>query len=989
MAEAESVLHKRPKMASSALLSIEDAFLESSALEEANKGQTTVAPTSPPAFQETAPDTNGCVSSPVLSPPIVTPAKPSTLKKSGKKKPNKSSKDLNSKHSKKTFYTRFDQCDGDSEECPYSDLESVPKILCPKALERQKKSPAPVQPPVAAAKEVKKQPEVQTGLWFSKSGKDRRPKTISPVPDRTLFGKVPNRKRSSPVVGKKPLAPASASGPTDHSGLPEKPKTPVPAETNPTSEQAEQLKCKNGPAATRTSDRAAHSAEKPLVPVEAGRPSHKGGHSKGRHIVNDTRHHVTRTEADNSDSKKASKPNTGGALDGQSRISHSVKDAAQPEQCEDARKAKPDAKSAGSEGGDVQEAPGDGLDVKAAEREEQARLMAKCRMPFVKLIRKEVQVGNASVSAGSSDHPECTDIRKALDASVTRVPKKSECAGSSASVSVGQEAKSEPAKVAVKKVKASSGTSLLCLSSEPVKIFLSSNMSKLSETGRPEEERRRLTISPNTGAHPPPPPPTPPPAPSRKPTQSPELSDSSDPAPPAPAPSQQPVTLDSTSVPSNESSKGVVPKPKRSSGKVSKHVLPEQPAHLPASNRLMTRALKAMQEQEKCAKARKVHKQQEALVACASKNSTRTPEAKLETNARCKNNGELDRDTFSSCSTPTAVSSDTTDFEADVKSEDEDLSISSTPPMDFIPLTSRIKSKKEDHSPDVCSSSLRSSPFSFVNAFKNLEEVSFQSLTNEADGKPVSFKANKNYKYSTILMMLKDLHDARERDGTPLELQIGPPSAHVKKEPLVMPGELTTPGSRELAEQINDNNHLNPNKFTQNEERPWLVSRRPCSHKGNSTRIKKKANRRVPSQPSRSGPGFPGLESPAAVDSSGVASPVQSVLDLKSSNWERLTGGHEGVTRDETKRWSRVAEDLENMVPLEQRACSAALCLEQPNGLLADYSETGPRLMRNVGEGDRSRTGKEREFGRLIQSNLIKPELELYFILFHDNIWLP
>lgn len=365
-----------------------------------------------------------------------------------------------------------------------------------------------------------------------------------------------------------------------------------------------------------------------------------------------------------------------------------------------------------------------------------------------------------------------------------------------------------------------------------------------------------------------------------------------------------------------------------------------------------------MQEQEKCGKARKVQKQQEALAACASKTSTRTPGAKPErpvkTNAHCKSNGELDRDSFSGCSTPTLVSSDTTDFEADVKSEDEDLSISSTPPMDFIPLTSRIKSKKEDHSSEVCSS-----PFSFVNAFKNVEEVSFQSLTNEADGKPVSFKANKNYKYSTILMMLKDLHDARERDGTPLELQIGPPSAHVKKEPLVMPGEATTPGNHELAEQTNDNNHLNPKKFIQNEERPWLVSKRPYIHKGNSNRIKKKANRRVPSQPSRSGPGFPGLESPAAADSSGVASQIQSVLDIKSSNWERLTGGHEGVTRDETKRWSRVTENLENMVPLEQRACSTALGLEPPNGLLADYSEADPRLMRNVGEGDKSRTGKE------------------------------
>lgn len=401
-------------------------------------------------------------------------------------------------------------------------------------------------------------------------------------------------------------------------------------------------------------------------------------------------------------------------------------------------------------------------------------------------------------------------------------------------------------------------------------------------------------------------------------------------------------------------------------------MLPEQPAHLPASSRLMTRALRAMQEQEKSGRARKVQKQQEALLACTSRNSPRGPEAKAErptkASARCKSNGELEREAFSGRSTPTALSSDTTDFEADVKSEDEDLSISSTPPMDFIPLTSRVKSKKEDHSSEMCSSSSRSPPFSFMKAFKHLEEVSFQSLTSEADGKPVSFKANKNYKYSTILMMLKDLHDARERDGTPLELQIGPPSAHVKEEPSVMPGEVVAPpGNPEVTEQA-DNNHLNPKKVPQNEERQWLVSKRPHVQKGNLNRMKKKASRRVPSQPPRSGPGFPGLESPAAADAPGVASPVpvpvpvQSVLDVKSSNWERLAGGLEGVTREEAKRWSRVAENLENLVPLEPRACSTALVgLEQPNGLLGDYSQTSPRLVRNGGEAEKSRTGEEEE----------------------------
>lgn len=958
MAEAESVLQKRPKMAASALLSIEDAFLESSAQEEANKDQTTASPTPPPAVQEAA-CTNGCVLSPVLSPPTTTPAKPSTLKKSGKKKPNKSSRHLNSKHSKTSFYNSFDQCDQDSEECPYSDLESVPKILCPKALERQQKVPAAVLTSVAAVKEVKKQPEVQSGLWFSKAGKDRRPKTISPVPDRTLFSKVPSKKKSSPVVSKKSLVPGSCCGRPDPSGPSEKPKTPVPAETEPTSEQVEHLKCKNGPAASRTFGRGSSPAEKSPVPVDTGGPPHKDCPSKGRHPVNDTTHDVTRAAPENSDTKKVFKPDAEGDLDVQTRVSGGVESVAPSEQAEAAGGTKPTGSSSEvPEDIEADETSGDGLDFNATEREKQARLRAKCRMPFVKLIRKELQFQNPGVTVSSGDHPECTQMKKTLDTNVSDSPETSDGADDIPSCSLGQEAKSGPATVSVKKVKAS-GTSILCLSSEPVKTVLSSDVSRLSdETGSPEEEGIHLNVSPNAVAHPPLPLPSPPP---RKSTSSSVPSDSSGPTGPAPLPSPQLVTLGSTDVPSYESTKEVVHKTKRASGKASRHVLPEQPAHLPASSRLMTRALKAMQEQEKCGKARKVHKQQEDLVVCTSKTSTRHPEAKRERpvkmNVRSKNNG--DRDSFSGCSTPTVVSSETTDFEAYVKSEDEDLSISSTPPMDFIPLTSRLQSKKEDRSSEGCSSSLCSSPFSFMNAFKNLEEVSFQSLTNEADGKPVSFKANKNYKFSTFLMMLKDLHDTRERDGTPLELQIGPPSAHVKKEPLVMPGEVPTAGKHEQSEHINDNNHLNPNKFTQSKDRTWLVSKRPCIRKANSNRMKKKANRRVPSQPSRSGPGFPGLESPPAVDSSGVGPQIQSVLDVKSNNWERPTGGHEAVTIDEAERWSRVTENLENMMPLKQRACGAALGLEQPNGLLADCSETNPWLMRNVGDDDKSRTGKD------------------------------
>uniref|UniRef100_A0A8C6MC56 Histone-lysine N-methyltransferase, H3 lysine-36 specific n=1 Tax=Nothobranchius furzeri TaxID=105023 RepID=A0A8C6MC56_NOTFU len=386
VAEAESVLPGRPKLTSSMSSSTDSTFPCSSAVEGENKPHPTfpppVSPTS--ALSETLHITNGSISSTGTP-----PRKPSTLKKpSGKKKQNKSLKDTWSKNSKKTLNCSPDQSERDNGECPYSDLESVPKILCPKALERQPKL-VPAQPSVTVAKELKKQPEIQSGLWFSKSGKDRRPKTTSSVPDRSLFSKVPCKKKNISTVSKKTLVSFASS-----------------------------------------------------------------------------------------------------------------------------------------------------------------------------------------FGGGSND---------------------------------------------------------------------------------------------------------------------------------------------------------------------------QQPAHLPASNRLMTRALKAMHEVD-------------------------------------QKQGKAQHEVEQNCSSPSLILSDSND----VKSEDEDLS---TPPMDFIPLTSKVKARPEDQSLNTQPPLPPTSPFSFINDFKNAEVVSFQSLASKNNGKPISFKTDTNYKFSTFLMMLKDLHDTREREGAPLELEIGPPSAHVKEEPSMLPQE--------------------------------------------------------------------------------------------------------------------------------------------------------------------------------------------------------
>uniref|UniRef100_A0A665XBP7 Histone-lysine N-methyltransferase, H3 lysine-36 specific n=1 Tax=Echeneis naucrates TaxID=173247 RepID=A0A665XBP7_ECHNA len=202
-----------------------------------------------------------------------------------------------------------------------------------------------------------------------------------------------------------------------------------------------------------------------------------------------------------------------------------------------------------------------------------------------------------------------------------------------------------------------------------------------------------------------------------------------------------------------------------------------------------------------------------------------------------------DRDTLSSCSSPRLMLSDSTDIEADVKSEDEYLSISSTPPMDFIPLTSKVKAKREDQSSNNCSSSSPSSPFSFMKAFKNVEQVSFQSVPNDANGKPISFKPDTNYKFSTFLMMLKDLHDTREREGAPLELEIGPPSAHVKEEPLVMPGGTKPTGQDDVV----NNSKSSPDEIMiiHTEGRTRKMSKRPYNRRGNSHKRIRKPSKRL------------------------------------------------------------------------------------------------------------------------------------------------
>ncbi|RVE64229.1 hypothetical protein OJAV_G00144460 [Oryzias javanicus] len=421
-------------------------------------------------------------------------------------------------------------------------------------------------------------------------------------------------------------------------------------------------------------------------------------------------------------------------------------------------------------------------------------------------------------------------------------------------------------------------------------------------------------------------------------------------------------------------------KPKKVSSKSKRvrdvnKVLQTQPAHLPASNRLMTRALRAMNDSTKQDKVGKKAEQKQILKSFRKADKVvknHKPKHEFHTKVKAlkshhSDKGERDQGKISSSSSFSLMFSDSNDSE-DVKSEDEDLSISSTPPMDFIPLTSKVKAKYEGQSSDKYSTS-PPSPFSFLRAFKNVEEVSFQSLGADRSGKPISLKPKPNCKFSTFLMMLKDLHDTRERDGTPLELEIGPPSAHVKEEPLVMPGENASAGrdqesasggqDQETAYALSDSSAITDKSVEAlNEGGASQTLKKPSNRRGNSGWFKRKPNRRAPCSPAKSGPGFPGLESllemmptEDSLENMGWSS---RVVDFQSSSWEERAGGSDLVVGEEHEEslWSRAKENLTVPVPLEQRECG--MVEEQPNCLISDFVKRDSIFAHKSGEEDKT-----------------------------------
>lgn len=994
MAEAESVLPGRPKMASMSF-SMDDLCHFSSPPESEKKTQPTFTPFTLPActLSETSHLTNGSLPS-----PIITPEKPSTLGKSSSKKKSKSSKDPNSKHAKKTLHSSPKDADRNNEECPYSDLESVPKILCPKALERQTNS-VPSQPSVMVAKELKKQPEVQSGLWFSKSGKDRRPKTTSPIPDRSLFSKAPSKKKNSSTVCKKTLVtstPSYVSGSGDPVLLLDKNK---PAETSAVPQKTSTLNCTNNQAGIKTSDSVEASVDQPdSLDRENNLPSVQVVCLKARPSFTKSKESVTDPssgKSEDTDDKRAPELSKNVDSDGQSSLlkskknvsetKNSVKNATKPVNdtiFDQEKKTDETIKPC------LQSKSNDSLSI----LEKQKNLVSKCRLPYVKLIRKEIKDRRYLNSSGTFFLADlCKEKEKGSDVTKTcESPQKESRTSASKDHSVA-----EPEKVSVKKVKTIdrsgklhlstdqsvgsrtevSGVSTVDLGSklveeEPVLNAKSSKESQSSskQTDHSECKNNPGSVVPNKSSEP------------ENGAEEHVSSISPSTANAVPGHREEEPQCENSLTPESFHPG----KPKKVSSKCKRvrdvnKVLGTQPAHLPASNRLMTRALRAMNDSTKQDKVGKKAEQKQIHKSFRKADQVvKNHKLKHEFQTKIKalkshhtDKSELGQGKISSNCSPSLMLSDSNDSE-DVKSEDEDLSISSTPPMDFIPLTSKVKTKYEGQSSDKYSPS-PPSPFSFLRAFRNVEEVSFQSLGADRSGKPISLKPKPNCKFSTFLMMLKDLHDTRERDGAPLELEIGPPSAHVKEEPLVMPGEDASAGrdqetssagqDQETAYALSDSSAITDKSveaFT--EGGASRTPKKSSNRRGNAGWFKRKPNRRAPCSPAKSGPGFPGLESllemMPAEDSLENMEWSSRVVDFQSSSWEERAGGSDVVVCEEHEEnpWIRAKENLTVPVPLEQRECGTAE--EQPSCLISDFVKRDSSFAHNSGEEDKTPGGK-------------------------------
>lgn len=208
-----------------------------------------------------------------------------------------------------------------------------------------------------------------------------------------------------------------------------------------------------------------------------------------------------------------------------------------------------------------------------------------------------------------------------------------------------------------------------------------------------------------------------------------------------------------------------------------KKSLDKRVACLPASSRLMTRALKAMEDarlqqpSSQDLKPSLPSGESESDVRCVSK--VKAARQKILPGPDLKAGVNSD-----AVSKPSLDPSDSQDNEVAVKSEDESCVIPSGPVV-----FNASELKKENQLPEASVLST-ASPFRVnIQGGEDMKEITFKSLENKKNGKSTTFRPDANYKYSTFLMLLKDIHDSREKDGRPLVMEPLPTKKLIKEEP--------------------------------------------------------------------------------------------------------------------------------------------------------------------------------------------------------------
>ncbi|XP_051534230.1 histone-lysine N-methyltransferase, H3 lysine-36 specific-like [Myxocyprinus asiaticus] len=204
---------------------------------------------------------------------------------------------------------------------------------------------------------------------------------------------------------------------------------------------------------------------------------------------------------------------------------------------------------------------------------------------------------------------------------------------------------------------------------------------------------------------------------------------------------------------------------------------------LPASSRLMTRALKAMEEAE--------HMQNQ--LSNQIQESTSNVETENSSYFTLPDKEGVDNTSSHKMATTenhdqkkdSELSSDHPGFEDDVVKSENEASLMSPATVAF----HSSKCKQESHVSDLSSSSSLSPLQLSVEDVENLKEITFKSLANKHSGQPLSFLPDANYKFSTFLMLLKDMHDSPKTDGAPLVMETLPVDELIKEEPSQIPAK--------------------------------------------------------------------------------------------------------------------------------------------------------------------------------------------------------